>query len=64
MERNFLDPSAPAIMDWWAQDLQLEYEDAKTMQAELCDLLERCRKKSGQQGYMLRLAIAPITLEP
>ena len=63
-EWNFLDPTAPAILDFWAQDFKLEFEDAKTMQAELCALLERYRAKSGQQGYIVRLAMAPITFEP
>jgi DNA-binding transcriptional ArsR family regulator len=60
---NFLSPTAPALLDWWAEDIQLGFKDAKTMQAELCDLLMRYRAKSGQQAYILRLAMAPITTE-
>ena len=61
---NFLDPTAPAILDWWAEDIQLDFEDAKTMQAELCDLLTRYRVKTGRQGYIVRLAMAPIITKP
>ena len=61
---NFLDPTAPAMLDWWSEDLRLEFEDAKAMQAELCHLIGRYRAKSGRQGYIVHVAMAPITLEP
>ncbi len=61
---NFLDPTAPAILDYWAEDIQLEFADAKAMQAELCHLIERYRAKSGRRGYIIHAAMAPNTLEP
>ncbi len=58
---NFLDPTAPAIADWWAEGVQLEFEDAKALQAEMCDLIERYRSRSGPQSYIVRLGMAPVS---
>jgi DNA-binding transcriptional ArsR family regulator len=57
---NFLSPLTPAIVDLWAEDVRLEFEDAKALQAEMCDLLKRYRALSGPQGYIVRVAMAPL----
>lgn len=57
---NFLDPDAPALVDLWAEDVTLDFEEAKALQKELCDLIGRYRAKSGQQGYIVRLGMAPL----
>jgi DNA-binding transcriptional ArsR family regulator len=57
---NFLGPHTPAIVDLWAEDVRLEFEDAKALQAEMCDLLKRYRARSGPQGYIVRVAMAPL----
>ncbi len=57
---NFLDPDAPAIVDLWAEDVTLDFDEAKALQKELCSLLERYRAKRGQQGYIVRLGMAPL----
>lgn len=56
---NFLDPAAPAMVDYWLEDVHLDFEEAKALQAELCELVERYRTKRGGQAYVLRLALAP-----
>ncbi|GHF54321.1 transcriptional regulator [Deinococcus metalli] len=56
---NFLDPAAPAMVDYWLEDLRLDFEEAKALQAELCELFARYRRRTGQQAYTLRLALAP-----
>lgn len=60
---NFLDPDAPALVDLWAEDITLDFSDAKALQKELCDLLGRYRAKRGSQGYMVRLGLAPLASE-
>lgn len=57
---NFLDPTAPALVDLWAEDVMLDFAEAKALQRELCDLLGRYRAKRGQQGYIIRLGMAPL----
>lgn len=57
---NFLSSQTPAIVDLWAEDVRLEFEDAKALQAEMCDLLKRYRALSGPQGYIVRVAMAPL----
>jgi len=38
---NFLDPQAPAIVDYWLQDVQVDFAQAKQLQREMCELVER-----------------------
>lgn len=56
--RGLLDPAVPAIVSAWAP-LQLEFDDAKRLQRELFDVLERYRDLRGAQRYVLGLALAP-----
>ncbi|THF67888.1 helix-turn-helix transcriptional regulator [Deinococcus sp. Arct2-2] len=61
-EWNFLDPGAPAMVDYWLEDVHLEFEEAKALQAELCELVARYKERQetrGGQTYVLRLALAP-----
>ena len=60
---NFLDPDAPALVDLWAEDITLDFDEAKALQKELCSLLGRYRAKRGQQGYIVRLGLAPLSGE-
>ena len=56
----FTRPQAPAMTDLWANDVRLDFNDAKALQQEMAALLERYRRRGGQQGYIVRLAMAPI----
>lgn len=58
-EWNFLDPQVPALVDYWLEDLRLDFEQAKRLQAELCEVFTRYRGQRGAQVYTLRLALAP-----
>ena len=58
-EWNFLEPAAPAMVDYWLEDVHLDFEEAKALQGELCELVARYRTKRGGQAYTLRLALAP-----
>lgn len=58
-EWNFLDPEAPAMVDYWQEDVQLDFEEAKRLQAELCMIFARYKTRRGGQVYTLRLALAP-----
>ncbi len=57
---NFLDADAPALVDLWAEDVTLDFAEAKALQKELCELLGRYRAKRGRQGYIVRLGMAPL----
>ena len=57
---NFLGASAPALVDLWAEDVTLDFAEAKALQKELCDLFGRYRAKKGQQSYIVRLGMAPL----
>jgi DNA-binding transcriptional ArsR family regulator len=56
---NFLDATAPAIIDFWAENIYLDFVEAKKLQQEMCELLSRYRNRPGAQNYILRLAMAP-----
>lgn len=56
---NFLDPVAPAMVDYWLEDVHLDFGEAKALQAELCELVARYRARRGGLAYVLRLALAP-----
>lgn len=58
-EWNFLDPEAPAMVDYWQEDVHLDFEEAKRLQAELCTIFARYKTRRGGQAYILRLALAP-----
>ena len=57
------DPRLPGVMSLWDDDLKLSFEDARALQADLYALLESYRRKGGPQRYLLRVGLAPLTLE-
>lgn len=57
------DPRLPGVMSLWDDELKLSFEDARALQADLYALLERYRQKGGPQPYLLRVGLAPLTLE-
>jgi Helix-turn-helix domain len=56
---NPLEPNAPAILIDWEDQLRLDFEDAKAMQLEMLQLLERYRAKNGSGSYIAHVALAP-----
>ena len=55
---NLLAPGAPALVSSW-MPLELEFEDAKALQAELFSLINKYAQKGGSQTYLLGLALSP-----
>ncbi len=60
---NPLEPQAPAILVLWEDQLRLDFEDAKAMQLELFELLERYRSKEGSGTYIAHIALTPAKKE-
>lgn len=62
-DKNYtmLDESHPAVLSAWRDSVYLNFEDAKTLQREMFDLLKKYQKKQGGQRYIVRLGIAPFT---
>jgi hypothetical protein len=54
------DKSAPAIVDYYLQDVRLDFDEAKQFQRELCALINRYRGTQGSQRYAVRLALTPL----
>lgn len=59
-----LAPGGPAVLSAWRDHIQLDHEDAKTLQREMFELLLRYQRKSGAQRYVLHLGLAPVLEEP
>jgi hypothetical protein len=59
-DADVLDAGEPAVLSAWRDGLELDYEDAKTLQGELVELLQRYQRKRGAQRYVVHLALAPI----
>lgn len=60
---TILDPSpqdSPAVFGQFTR-LRLDFEDAKTFQRELSELLDRYTHKEGGQAYLSYLALAPLS---
>lgn len=55
-----LDPEAPAVLSAWRDSLKLDFEDAKALQREMFDLLQRYLEKDGAQRYVVHLGMAPM----
>ena len=53
-------PDAPALWTGWAT-LKPDFADAKALQRDLAALLERYGSKRGNQDYLVRLALTPIS---
>lgn len=64
-EKNFttLNPEGPAVLSAWRDRVYLDFEDAKTLQRELFELLLQYQRKEGAQRYIVRLALAPVLEE-
>jgi Helix-turn-helix domain len=59
LKLNPLESHAPAILIDWEDQLHLDFEDAKAMQLEMLELLERYRTKDGSGTYIAHVALAP-----
>jgi Helix-turn-helix domain len=56
---NPFEPNAPAILIGWDDQLRLDFEDAKALQLEMLEVLERYRAKDGSGSYIAHVALAP-----
>lgn len=56
-------PDGPAVLSAWRDAIELDYPDAKALQRELFDLLERYQRKRGAQRYVVHLGLAPVAPE-
>ena len=52
-------PGEPALLDLWSDELALDFDDAKALQAELYAVYRKYRAKRGAQPYLLRLGLTP-----
>ena len=61
-DKNYtmLDKNRPAVLSAWRDSVYLDFEDAKTLQKEMFELLKKYQKKQGVQRYIVRLGVAPI----
>ena len=61
-DKNYtmLDREHAAVLSAWRDSIYLDYEDAKTLQNEMFNLLKRYTQKRGSQRYIVRLGLAPI----
>ncbi len=57
---TMLDEGQAAVLSAWRDSVYLDFEDAKTLQRELFDLLKRYQQKRGAQRYIVRLGLAPV----
>lgn len=53
-------PDAPAVINLWADDLHLNFEDAKAFQQDLLRLYHHYRQRPGAQLYLLRIGLTPV----
>ncbi|MGL4608863.1 MAG: hypothetical protein ACRCYY_04130 [Trueperaceae bacterium] len=61
-DKNYtmLDKKRPAVLSAWRDSVYLDFEDAKTLQREMFELLKKYQQKEGGQQYIVRLGVAPI----
>lgn len=57
-----LDPDAPAVLSAWRDSLTLDFEDAKALQREMFELLQRYLRLDGSQRYVIHLGLAPVLI--
>lgn len=57
---TMIDPDRPAVISAWRDSVYLDFADAKALQREMFDLLERYQQKEGAQRYIIRLGLAPV----
>lgn len=54
-------PEGPAVLSAWRDALELDHHDAKALQRELLELLNRYQAKRGAQRYVIHLGLAPVS---
>lgn len=59
-----LDPGGPAVLSAWRDELRLDHAEAKALQHEMFELLQRYGRKRGPQRYVVHLGLAPVLEEP
>ncbi len=61
-DKNYtmLDKNRPAVLSAWRDSVYLDFEDAKTLQKEMFELLKKYQQKQGVQRYIVRLGVAPL----
>jgi hypothetical protein len=61
-DKNYtmLDTTRPAVLSAWRDSVYLDFEDAKTLQQEMFNLLKKYNQKEGAQRYIVRLGMAPV----
>lgn len=52
-----------AILDFYYPGLQLNQEDAKALQRELGELVQKYAQKAGKQQYLLHIGLTPLVRE-
>jgi hypothetical protein len=57
---NYLEDTAPSVLEGWFTDLRLSASDAKAFQQDLAALYFRYLMKPGDQRYIVRVALAPM----
>lgn len=60
-DASMLDAAQPAVLSAWRDTVMLTHEDAKALQRELAELLDRFENRSGPQRYALHFGLAPVT---
>ncbi len=61
-DKNYtmLDADRPAVLSAWRDSVYLDYQDAKALQKEMFQLLQKYNQKEGAQRYIVRLGMAAI----
>lgn len=62
LRQKLLAADAPAMLISTAS-FRLSFEDAKQLQAELSELIDRYRQKRGPQTYLVRIGLTPVITE-
>ena len=57
---SMLDDGMPAALSAWRDQLWLEHGDAKALQRELYDLVQRYQRRRGGQRYVVHVGLAAI----
>jgi DNA-binding MarR family transcriptional regulator len=57
---SLLDPDMPAALSAWRDQVWLDHGDAKALQRELYDLLQRYQRNRGSQRYVVHVGMAAV----
>lgn len=60
---TLLDPDLPAALSAWRDRLELDFADAKALQRELFELVQRYSRLRGAQRYVVHVGLAPVRTE-